>query len=227
MNINEIKVDKVLEKAKPHCDYIIQPYVNNSVKVNAFDVLKKELKTIKPKHLFFPLEPYPEAEIIYQLTENCLNLFSEIKPKVTMETNRFLVTKNQPILRELNAEIIIHFNFTNNRVNQRFFPESDLIERKLNDMEELKGENIKTRAVIKVFPFLTDLRLLKKKLKYADQITFNYFNKKDWKKFKPIIDKYYPDLIEEYENRLNKDYYLKEIEHIKKTYKIKLESDKI
>lgn len=94
------------------------------VKINAPDVLRRELKRTRQKmrHLDFSFatDPYLPLEASYELTRRCLEVCREFRIPVAVITKSPLVTRDLDILTELEATVIFSIPFLTTAASKPF-----------------------------------------------------------------------------------------------------------
>lgn len=141
-----------------------------TVKVNAIDILKKELdpgRKRKPmKKAFMVLgggvgDSYQPAEEKYRFARQTLELFSRHNLPVHVLTKSVLVERDVDILREINERartiVSVSFSSVNDEVSAIFEPGVPPPSRRLAMLKKMKAEGFKIGSyLMPVIPFITD-----------------------------------------------------------------------
>jgi len=129
-------------------------------KINAPDLLKRELEAAKRKGMFGTLrifmstatDPYQGAEARLKLTRGILEVFAESGDFgfLVVQTRSPLIERDIPALQQLGSRAAVSFTIETNReeVRRRITPASPSIERRLTTLERLTGAGLKTQAAI-------------------------------------------------------------------------------
>jgi DNA repair photolyase len=191
------------------------------VKINAFDVLKRELD---PKRRRVPLkkgfimvgggvgDSYQPVENKYNLTRKTLELLYELDFPVHILTKSTLVERDKDIIKKINekSKAIVSFSFssTNEKISSIFEPGVPPPKDRLETLRFFKEEGIATGMfLMPVIPFISDKpKILEKTLSDAvdaniDFIIFSGLTLKPGRQmdfFYDHLEKFYPDLITDY-----------------------------
>lgn len=250
MNIKEINAKSILRKHKKidswflsrygmnlyrgclhnciYCDGRSEKYNVNGefgkdvvVKVNAIDILNKELNPTKKR---IPLkkgyimigggvgDSYQSIEKKYNLTRKTLELLYQKGFPVHILTKSTLVERDLDIIKDINEKnrSIVSFSFssTDEEISSNFEPGVPPPKERLEILKLFKNEGISTGMfLMPVIPFITDKpNILEKTIKDAsdaniDFIIFSGMTLKPGRQmdyFYNHLKKYYPDLITEY-----------------------------
>ncbi len=156
------------------------------VKINAIEVLKKELDRLFPKQRTLsdfqenakvgpkkakPViaissgisDAYQPAEKKYKLTRKILNLFMECEVPTYVMTKSDLVLRDLDILREINDKVWCNVSFSLSTVDERkaaiFEPRASHPKKRLDTMKKIHSEGILTGVTyMPVIPYITDSR---------------------------------------------------------------------
>ena len=124
------------------------------VKVNAPEVLRKEIVRKRPKRVFLSTvcDPYQPIEASYRITRRCLEVFLEFP---FLETEVSILTKSTLVLRDIDIfkrmkKLELGVTVTTDRedVRKMFEPKAPSIEKRLKVLEILKRNGFKTYAFI-------------------------------------------------------------------------------
>ena len=194
-----------------------------SVKINAIDILKKELdpkrKRIPLKHYFIGLvggvgDSYQPLEKKYKLTRKVLELFYEKTFPVHILTKSTLVERDIDIIKKINKQnrAIVSFSFSsvNDEISSIFEPGVPPPSQRLKTLAKFKKEGIACGMyLMPVIPFITDTpeimeeTIRKAKETELDFIVFGGMTLKEGKQkeyFIKTLEGNYPGLLPQYEN---------------------------
>ena len=253
MNISEIKAKSILLKRKRIDSWFISRYGMNlyrgcthncvycdgrsegyyvegnfgedvKVKVNAIDVLRKELfkdKNFKGKFKqgYIMLgggvgDSYQPVEKKYNLTKNTLELIGNYNCPVHILTKSTLVKRDLEILKKINdktkAIVSMSFSSVDDETSKIFEPGVPTPSERLEVLSKFKKEGISCGMfLLPVIPFVTDKpSLIEKSIKKASEIGLDFVifggmtlkkgRQKDY--FMNVFEKNYPDLLVNYSN---------------------------
>jgi len=176
MNVNEIKSKTILSASKIY-DYVINPYVGcqhgctycyarfmkrfsghlepwglfADVKINAPELLRKEITKKKRGRVWMSglCDPYQPLELKYELTRKCLEVLFANEWPVTIQTRSPLVLRDLDILKgakDLEAGLTI--TTADEKIRRLFEPYATSVEDRLDTLEELHQNGIRTYAMI-------------------------------------------------------------------------------
>ena len=176
MNVNEIKSKTILSASKIY-DYVINPYVGcqhgctycyarfmkrfsghlepwglfADVKINAPELLRKEITKKKRGRVWISglCDPYQPLEHKYELTRKCLEILFANEWPVTIQTRSPLVLRDLDILKgakDLEAGLTI--TTADEKIRRLFEPYATPVEDRLDTLEELHQNGIRTYAMI-------------------------------------------------------------------------------
>jgi DNA repair photolyase len=129
-------------------------------KINAPDLLKRELEAAKRKGTFGKLrifmstatDPYQGAEARLKLTAGILEVFAESGDFgfLVVQTRSPMIERDIASLGRLGSRVAISFTIETNReeVRRQITPASPSIERRLTTLERLTRDGLKTQAAI-------------------------------------------------------------------------------
>lgn len=208
-------------------------------KINCADLLEKELEKLKPGHIWMAsvCDCYMPIEKDYRLTRKILEKIakSKYKDKFTMEilTKSSLVRRDFDLIKELNIELGMSINNTDNEIAKIIEPFASLPSERLETLEEASKLGIKTFGFISpVIPGLTNLEDVFKKLKEKSKVNYVWveiLNIKGSviKKMLPLVKSKFPEKLKEFEEAIE-DYpsFCKKIEkqarELEKKYNLKI-----
>jgi DNA repair photolyase len=121
------------------------------VKVNAVEVLKKELKKIKSGRVFLSsvTDPYLPLEARFKLTRGVLQCLIDTDFEVTILTRSPLVTRDIDIFKGLKSvEVGLSIPTDREDIRKIFEPNATPISTRIKALRKLKEEGVKTYAFI-------------------------------------------------------------------------------
>ena len=210
------------------CKYCYAPYILREKrewgtfiepKVNAPEVLEKELKRSKPGNIFISsvTDPYNSLEKKYKLTRRVLEKLIGTKFTASIQTKSPLVLRDIDILKKIKCEVGMTITTFDENARKVFEPNTFPSIERLESLRKLKQEGIKTYVFFgPILPFISDKNLEDTVNKFAkvkpDKIFADRLNIKrpaHWTKLKAVLEKNYPELIEKWQEILftDNDYY--------------------
>jgi DNA repair photolyase len=120
------------------------------VKINAPDLLQKEVKTRKPGNVWISgvCDPYQPIEKKYQLTRRCLAILIQNDWPITIQTRSPLVTRDLDLLKGYSkVEVGITVTTGDDRIRRIFEPCAPPIKERVR-VDELHSAGVKTFAMI-------------------------------------------------------------------------------
>jgi DNA repair photolyase len=129
-------------------------------KINAPELLKRELEAAKRKGLFGNLrifmstatDPYQGAEARLKLTRGILEVFAASGDFgfLVVQTRSPMIERDIDVLQQLGSRAAVSFTIETNRedVRRQITPASPSVERRLATLERLTGAGLKTQAAI-------------------------------------------------------------------------------
>ncbi|PIS09466.1 radical SAM protein [Candidatus Beckwithbacteria bacterium CG10_big_fil_rev_8_21_14_0_10_34_10] len=237
MKIKEIQVKSVLVKSNlPESDFVINPYLGClntcaycyarfmkrftghkepwgsfvDVKINALEILEKELKKFKGVRKKYSLclssvtDPYQKVEEKFKLTRGILELLVEY-PCFEVE----IITKSDLVLRDLDIlgnirkkKVVLSLGVLEDDKAKWIEPNASLPSQRIKALEKIKAEDIKTSAFISpILPFITDLDLIFRALKgKVDEVFGETFNRRgaNFTNLAKVLKAKFPGVLEEY-----------------------------
>lgn len=185
MDIREIQAKSILVKCGiPGIDFVINPYIGCRfgcmycyasfmgryhgkeisdwgeyvfAKINAPDILKKEIKKLKyngvGKELFFSsvTDPYQGIEAKYKLTQQCLKIIIEndFEGIVSILTKSDLVTRDIPLFKKIkNVTVGLTITSINDSISRYFEKFAPPVSARLKALQKLNENGIHTYAFI-------------------------------------------------------------------------------
>jgi DNA repair photolyase len=176
MIVKEVHTRTILSKSKV-LDYTINPYIGCEhgcrycyarfmkrftnhrekwgefvdVKINAPDLLKLEIEKRRVGRVWISgtCDPYQPLEKKYELTRKCLEILSKHAMPVTVQTKSPLVMRDLELLNKIKGvEVGFSIGTADESVRRMFEPNSPPIDKRVEVLEKLHSENIKTFAMI-------------------------------------------------------------------------------
>ena len=198
------------------------------VKVNAIDLLKKELD---PKHKRIPLkrcyimlgggvgDSYQPIEKKYELSRKALNLLYNFNYPVSILTKSTLIERDIDIIKKINEKnkTIVCFSFSSvdDKISSIFEPGVPSPKKRLETLRVFKNEGIACGMfLMPVIPFITDIpNVMEETIEKAKEINLDFiiFSPMTLKEgihkkyFFQTLNKYYPNLIANYSNIYKKN----------------------
>jgi DNA repair photolyase len=227
------------------CKYCYAPYILRErrewgsfiePKVNAPEVLKKELKKNKPGNIFISsvTDPYNSLEEKYKLTRRILEKLIGTKFSATIQTKSTLILRDLDILKKINCEVGMTITTFDEKARKIFEPNASPSEERLKALKTLKENGIKTYIFFGPFlPMISDKNLEDTIRKFSTaRPDFIYLDKLNikrrihWDRMKGVLEKNYPELVSEWEKILlsKNDYYIdikKRVVKLCKKYNLK------
>ena len=152
-----------------YCDsrsdcYQIENFNDTLVKVNALDLLKRELPSKRVKATVGTgsmNDPYAPVEKKYQLTRGALKLFVDFGFPVHVLTKSKLVTRDVDLLQQIqnDTQALVSFTITtcDDTLGKKLEPGAALVSERLAAMRLLADRGIKTGVLLMpVLPFIED-----------------------------------------------------------------------
>jgi DNA repair photolyase len=176
MIVKEVYARTILSKSKVF-DYTINPYVGCEhgctycyarfmkrftghrqkwgefvdAKINAPDLLKQEIENRKVGRVWISgtCDPYQPLEKKYELTRKCLEILSRHEMLITVQTKSPLVMRDLELLRRIKSiEVGFSISTADEAVRRMFEPKSPPIDKRVEVLEKLHSERIRTFAMI-------------------------------------------------------------------------------
>ena len=180
------------------------------VKVNAAQVLSRQLKRAKPGSITFGTvtDAYLPLEAEYGVTRECLKVFLDYHFPVSILTKSGLVLRDLDLIKNLKeAEVAFTINTLDEEVRRRFEPGASTIAARLHALRSLSDAGIPTWAFCgPVLPSITDdessLDALFAELKRAGvgYVLVDSLNQRGAVRgrLNKVLREHYPDLLEVY-----------------------------
>jgi DNA repair photolyase len=167
------------------------------VKINAADLLRKEIKKKQRKQVWVSgvCDPYQPLEATYRLTRQCLEILAQNNWPVVIQTRSPLVLRDIDIIKDAqDFEVGFSVTTADERIRELFEPNAPPITDRIQALDELHKAGIRTYAMIApVLPGAEGLAaLLRGKVDYVliDRMNYHYA---DWVYKKYGLDDYLTD----------------------------------
>ncbi|MBN1656271.1 MAG: radical SAM protein [Deltaproteobacteria bacterium] len=176
MLVRERSAKTILSKSKVF-DYVINPYTGCAhgcsycyarfmkkfsghkeawgsfvdVKINASDLLQKEIKKKKPGRVWISgvCDPYQPLEARYRLTRSCLRVVIENRWPITIQTRSALVSRDVDILKGAEKlELGLSITTADDDIRRLFEPRAPSIPDRIRVLEQIHQAGIRTYAMI-------------------------------------------------------------------------------
>lgn len=250
-SVREIRCKSILNRSRiPGIDYAINPYMGCEhacvycysdfmgrfrphpepwgqfvdVKVNAAEVLRKQLKRAKPGLITLSTvtDPYQPAEQKYRLTRACLEELRDDRFSVSILTKSDLVLRDLHLLRGI-QELEVAFTITtmDEKLREIFEPGAPSIKRRLRALREVSQAGIPTWVFLgPVLPYFSDeRRVLEEMLSAfrdhgAQRVLVDRLNfyPRPWNRVRTLVTKEFPQQLAFFEEtKRNSDEYAQEL----------------
>jgi DNA repair photolyase len=121
------------------------------VKINAPSLLQHEIRKNRIGRVWISGlgDPYQPLEVKYKLTRRCLEILSRHGWPVTVQTKSPLVLRDIELLRKSNGfEVTLSIATADEGIRQLFEPNSPSLEERIETLQKLHSEGIKTSVMI-------------------------------------------------------------------------------
>lgn len=264
MKIKEILCKSILNKTGiPAGDYALNPYIGCEhgciycyavfmkrfsghkepwgnfvdIKINAADVLRKQLNRLRPGTILLGTvtDPYQPLEEKYEITRSCLKELANSNFPVSIQTKSSLVLRDMDLIKEIkDIEVGITATIFNEKIRKIFEPKSSATENRFKAVSKLSSQNIKTFLFFgPVIPYFSDNKdVIDKIFKEAvhakvANILIDSLNPypKVWGKLKRLIENRFPEISDHYkffyyDRELYNRELITKIKKVAKNYKI-------
>jgi DNA repair photolyase len=177
------------------------------IKINAPDILKKELSKNKKGVILFSsvTDPYQAVERKFQLTRNCLKILLPYQWPISILTKSDLVLRDIDLFAQFkDCEIGLSINAVDEKTKKVFEPFSSTTQQRLNALQKLHEAGLKTYAFISpLLPGLFDLEKIFARLSdRVGSIGLENLNpyKKIWPNMYGALRQNFPTMVEKYKN---------------------------
>jgi DNA repair photolyase len=198
------------------------------VKINAADLLRKELAKLKKRCMIFlnsASDPYQICEEKYGITRKVLEVINEYKFPCHIMTKSNLILRDLDLLKNINENAFCTVSFTittfNKRLLEIFEPRAPEPEKRLEAMNIISENGIYTGVFfMPIIPYITDSEenienvVRKSKEKGAKYVIYSTLTLRDVQRerFMNLLKENFPDIFKTYEKLYgenqspNKDY---------------------
>jgi len=174
------------------------------VKINAPTILTHEIKK-KPRgevYISSLTDAYQPLEQKYELTRKLLEILLKHQFSITIQTKSALVLRDLDIIKKFSQrQIGFTITATDDNIRKTFEPMSSTVEQRLQALEELRANRVKTYAFFgPVLPYLSDQNLEETLHTIRDTgVDYIYVDKLNlkpglWQTLNSFIDKEHKDL---------------------------------
>jgi len=189
------------------------------VKINAATILLKEVLNKRKGTVFISslTDPYQPLEKKYGLTRRCLEMLQRNSFSVCLQTKSSLVIRDIDLLKKFGEKCEVGLTITtlDEEIRKVFEPFSSSVEEKLEALQLLKGNGIKTYVFFgPVLPYLSDIDLehyFKTLAPLTNCFWVDKLNLKTgiWEKVEKVLKENYLELVEKWKKILfeKNDYY--------------------
>jgi len=135
------------------------------VKVNAAEVLEKELSRPRMKHEAVNLgsvcDPYQPAEQKFEITREVLKIFAKHKNPLFIGTKSNLILRDLDLLSEMAKRTVLLVNFTlttlDENIRRKIEPRAATTDERLDAVKQLSDTGVAVGILfMPIFPYLTD-----------------------------------------------------------------------
>lgn len=140
------------------CVYCYAPELTHSewdswrvvrVRTNIASRLSKELPNIEGViGIGTTTDPYQPAESRFRLTRSCLGRIRERGARIHMHTKSGMVLRDLDILKDLEGDVAVTITTVDERISKRIEPGAPLPEERLDALERLTEEGLRTYALV-------------------------------------------------------------------------------
>ncbi len=234
VKVREISCRSILSPSKiPGCDYAINPYIGCQhgcvwcyskfmknytghdndewgnfvdVKINAPDILAKEIKKLKGSpEIFFSsvCDPYQPLEGKYKLTRQCLEILSHYPFSVSILTQSKLVARDIDLFKKFKKiEVGMSFITLDERATRIFQPITASPEKRIETLKKLHQAGIKTYLHVgPILPVFTNFEeIFKAVFPWVDTVMGETLNTRgeNWTNLIKALSFHYPKLLPEF-----------------------------
>ncbi len=178
------------------------------VKINAVEILRKQIRKANRGEIILSsvTDPYQPLERHYNITRGLLSVLKDYNLPISILTKSHLVKRDIDLLSEMeDCEVGFTIVTLEDSVRKDFEPFSSPIDKRLNALEELIENGIKTYVFLgPILPYLTEETLAE-----IMKITFEMgvrdiiidklnFKSGNWRDINDLLMDKYPDLLPKY-----------------------------
>ena len=174
------------------------------IKVNALEILKKQIKNLKKGRVFISsvTDPYQEIEEKYKLTRSLLKILLENQFPITIQTKSSLIERDIDLIKQF-KDIEVGFTIhLDDNLAEIFEPNASKPSKRIETLKKLKENGIKTYVFIgPILPFISNpLDIINKTYNYVDYYFVDKLNIKQntWHKINKILEEYDKTLLPKY-----------------------------
>jgi len=154
-----------------------------SVKINSAEVLRKELRFIKPERVLLgsTTECFQNSENYYRLSKEIIAILNQKNIPYTILTKSDLISDYLELIKEnCQNKIYFTFNFASNKLIALFEKKSPTIEQRLQCIKKIISHGINLRIHIgPYFPYLSEAKAILKLLPEGiDEIDIELYHQK-------------------------------------------------
>ena len=209
------------------CVYCYAPYILREgrkwgefvdVKINAPDILEKELKRVSSGTIFLSsvTDCYQPLERKYEITRKILEKLKGTKLVVSILTKSSLVLRDIDLLKQMNCEVGLTLTTLNDSIRKVFEPNASPVEERLDALKKLRDAGIRTYIFFgPMLPYISDRNLEETLERFAElkpeKIYFDKLNIKhpyQWSKIKAVVEKNYEGMADKWKSAVyEKEYY--------------------
>jgi DNA repair photolyase len=196
-----------------YCDSSIEKTIY--VKINAVQILKKELESVNNGRIIIGSvhDPYQNTEKKFNLTKSILELLKQYNLPCHILTKSPLILRDLDLLSQLDCIITISVSSFNEQVLRIFEPEVPLPHVRLQTVRTLRNQGIPTGlALMPMFPYIVESEIESiVNAAYtagAQYLLHKYLELKGDQErlFKKIIEAHYPHLLPKYDALYENDF---------------------
>jgi len=205
------------------------------IKVNAPEVLIKDIKRLKAKPTIFlssVCDSYQPVEAKYKITRQCLEILSQFSFPIAILTQSKLVTRDIDLFKKFKEiEVGMSFITMNEKATRIFQPLAASPGERVKALKKLHQAGIKTYIHVgPILPYFTDFdEIFRATHQYLDSAMAETLNTRgeNWTNLIKVLSKHYPQLLPQFKKWKFKDLnYLGQIgvdfEKAAKRFKIKV-----
>jgi DNA repair photolyase len=188
-------------------------------KINAPEILEKDLKRNKPGTIFISsvTDPYNSCEEKYRLTRKILERLVDTEHYAVVQTKSALVLRDIDILKKLKCEVGMTITTFDEKARKLFESGASPSLERLEALKKLNDEGIETYIFFgPMLPLISDNNLEDTIKKFASvnphHVMVDKLNIKrgdHWNKIKSVLEKNYPDMVSRWQEIIfnDNDYY--------------------
>jgi DNA repair photolyase len=197
---------RFIERFHPH-DESWGKFVD--VKINAVEVLKRQLRRLKPGDVFVSsaCDGWQQIEAEYGLTRRCCELLLEYGFQVNLLTKSILVLRDLDVFSGRDVRVGVTITTLDRRLGKLWEPHAPSAEERLHVIEAARKAGLKTTIMFApLLPFLSDSRdsldaLFQRAVDLqVDSIWIDALNPRPrvWPSVASLLQEHFPELRERY-----------------------------